>query len=86
MTGGAGFSLSAFKSSKDNRNLAKKRPKSSSPKGISREKNMEKADVKSIEESIEFRMNRYSSFSKAAYFSTAIAILMLVLIIWTLFF
>jgi len=49
MTGGAGFSVSASKSSKENRNLRKISPKSTSPDGVSPEKNMNKADLKSIE-------------------------------------
>lgn len=86
MTGGAGFSLSAFKSSKDNRNLGKIRPKPSVPDGISREENMEKADLNDIEDSIKFRMDRYASFSKTGYFYTIVAVLTLALVIWTLFF
>lgn len=85
MTGGAGFSVSAIKSSKENRNLGKIRPKSSSPDGVSREKNMDKADLKSIDESIKFRTGRHSSFSRNGYFFAIMVILTLVWIIWTLF-
>lgn len=65
MTGGAGFSVSGNISSKQNRDLGKIRPKLSSTDGISREKNMDKADLKSIEDSIIFRNKRYSSASKS---------------------
>ncbi|WP_086542926.1 hypothetical protein [Algoriphagus antarcticus] len=85
MTGGAGFSVSGIKSSKENRNLGKIRPKSTSPDGVSREKTMNKADVKSIDESIKFRAGRYSSSSKSGYFFAIMVILTLAWIIWTLF-
>ncbi|WP_339864068.1 hypothetical protein [uncultured Algoriphagus sp.] len=86
MTGGAGFISSANKSSKENRNLGKIRPKSTVSDGVSREKNMDKADVKSIDESIKYRNNRYSSNSKSGYFFTTIVILVLAWIIWVAFF
>ncbi len=85
MTGGAGFSMSGNKNSKDNRNLGKIRPKLTSSDGISREKNMEKADLKSIDESIKFRMSRYSSGSKSGYFFAIMVILTLAWIFWTVF-
>ncbi|MFC5624090.1 hypothetical protein [Algoriphagus winogradskyi] len=86
MTGGAGFISSANKSSKENRNLGKIRPKSSRPDGVTREKNMDKADLKSIDESIKYRNSRYSSFSRSGYFFAIMVILILVWLIWTLFF
>jgi len=86
MTGGAGFSVSGNKSSKENRNLGKIRPKSSSPDGISREKNMDKADLKSIDDSIKFRASRYSSSSSSGYFFAIMVILILAWVIWTVFF
>lgn len=85
MTGGAGFSVSGIKSSKENRNLGKIRPKSSNPDGISREKNMNKADVKSIDDSIKYRASRYSSSSKSGYFFIAMVILVIAWIVWTVF-
>ncbi|MEB2777599.1 hypothetical protein SYJ56_19945 [Algoriphagus sp. D3-2-R+10] len=85
MTGGAGFSVSAIKSSKENRNLGKVRPKSSNSDGISREKNLDKADLKSIDDGIKFRAERYSSSSKSGYFFAIMVILTLIWIIWTLF-
>ncbi|WP_057935955.1 hypothetical protein [Algoriphagus resistens] len=86
MTGGAGFSVSGIKSSKENRNLGKIRPKPSNPEGASREKNMDKADLKSIDESIKFRTGRYTTFSKSGYFFILMVVLTLVWIGWTLFF
>jgi hypothetical protein len=86
MTGGAGFISSANKTSKDNRNLGKIRPKLTSTDGVSREKNMEKADLKSIDDSIKFRMSRYSSGSKSGYFFAIMVILTLIWIFWTAFF
>jgi len=86
MTGGAGFSVSGIKSSKENRNLGKIRPKSSNSDGVSREKNMDKADVKSIADSIKYRTSRYSSSSKSGYFFITMVILVLAWIIWTVFF
>ncbi|PZX55737.1 hypothetical protein [Algoriphagus chordae] len=86
MTGGAGFSVSANKSSKENRNLGKIRPKLTSPDGLSREKNMDKADLKSIDDSIKFRANRYSSSSSSGYFFAIMVILTLAWVIWTVFF
>ncbi|TXE03717.1 hypothetical protein [Algoriphagus aquimarinus] len=86
MTRGAGFISSANKSSKDNRNLGKIRSKASNPDGISREKNMDKADHKSIDDSIKFRNSRYTSFSRSGYFFMIMVILTLVWLVWTLFF
>ncbi|SFB34001.1 hypothetical protein [Algoriphagus aquimarinus] len=86
MTGGAGFSVSGNKSSKENRNLGKIRPKLTSSDGVSREKNMEKADLKSINDSIRFRASRYSSSSSSGYFFAFMVILTLAWVIWTLFF
>lgn|GEM_PF-1372306 len=86
MTGGAGFSLSAWKSSKDNRNLGKIRPKSSVPDGFSRAENMEKADLKDLEDSIHFRMERRASFAKTGYLLTVVVVLTLALMVWTFFF
>lgn len=86
MAGGAGFSLSAIKSSKDNRNLGKIRPTPSSPDGVSREKNMDKADLKSIDDSIKFRLSRANTSSKSGYFFAVMAVLTLLWIIWTLLF
>lgn len=86
MTGGAGFSVSAIKSSKENRNLGKIRPKPSNPDGVSREKNMDKADLKSIDEGIKFRTGRYTSSSKSGYFFILMVVLALVWMAWTLFF
>lgn len=85
MTGGAGFSISGNNSSKENRNLGKIRPKSSSPDGLSREKNMDKADLKSIGDSIKFRMSRSSSGSKNGYSFATMLILTLIWVIWTAF-
>lgn len=86
MTGGAGFSVSAIKSSKENRNLGKIRPKPSNPDGVSREKNMSQADLKSIDESIKFRTDRYTSFSKSRFFFALMVVLTLIWMFWTLFF
>ncbi|PZX49537.1 hypothetical protein LV84_04223 [Algoriphagus ratkowskyi] len=86
MTGGAGFSRQGAKALEENRKLRQIRPKSSSPDGISREKNMNKADLKSSDDSIKFRMSRYSSVSKSGYFFAIMVILTLAWIIWTAFF
>ncbi len=86
MTGGAGFSLSGNHSMKDNRNLGKIRPKPDCPDGISREKNMAKADLKSIEDGINFRMNRRSSFVKRSYFFDGIVTLIVLWVLYILFF
>ncbi|WP_425638187.1 hypothetical protein ACPUEN_02110 [Algoriphagus yeomjeoni] len=86
MSRGAGFISSANKSSKDNRNLAKIRPKAERADGIYREQNMEKADLKSIDDSIKYRMSRYSSGSKNGYFFAIMVILTLLWIFWTVFF
>ncbi|RAI83716.1 hypothetical protein [Algoriphagus yeomjeoni] len=86
MSRGAGFISSANKSSKDNRNLARIRPKAERADGISREQNMDKADLTSIDDSIKFRMNRYSSGSKSGYFFAIMVILTLLWIFWTAFF
>ena len=86
MTGGAGFISSANKSLKDNRNLAKIRPKASRPDGVSREHSMDKADLKNIQDSIYFRMSKRSSFVKRGYFFAIIATLIFVWILYILFF
>lgn len=86
MTGGAGFISSANKSSKDNRNLAKIRPKASRTDGVTRENTVDKADLKSIQDSIDFRMSRRSSFVKSGYFFAIIATLIFVSILYILFF
>ncbi|WP_339753163.1 hypothetical protein [Algoriphagus aquimarinus] len=86
MTGGASFSVSGNKSSKENRNLGKIRPKLTSSDGISREKNMDKADLKSIDDNIRFRASRYTSSSSSGYFFAIMVILTLAWVIWTLFF
>lgn len=86
MTKGAGFSVSSIESSKENRNLRKIRPRSSNQDGISRAKNMEKADIKSISESINYRTTRSTSSSKSGYFFILMVILIIVWIFWTLLF
>ncbi|WP_191278358.1 hypothetical protein [Algoriphagus ratkowskyi] len=47
---------------------------------------MNKADLKSSDDSIKFRMSRYSSVSKSGYFFAIMVILTLAWIIWTAFF
>ncbi|SFT86303.1 hypothetical protein SAMN04489724_2406 [Algoriphagus locisalis] len=86
MTGGAGFISSANKSSKDNRNLAKIRPKATRDDGISRAENMDKADLKSIEDSINFRMSRRNSYVNSGYFFAGIVTLIILWILYILFF
>ena len=86
MSRGAGFSSSAIQSSKENRNLGKIRPKSMRSDEVSREKNIDKADLKSINDSIKFRINRYTSFSKSGYFFVIMVILTMIWILWTLYF
>lgn len=86
MAGGAGFSISAIKSGKDNRNLGKIRPKLSASDGISREKNMSMADLKSIDDGIRFRMKRRTSSVKSSYFFVGIVTLVILSILYILFF
>ncbi|MCE7057020.1 hypothetical protein LZF95_20235 [Algoriphagus sp. AGSA1] len=85
MTGGAGFISSANKSSKENRNLGKIRPKRRGSEGISREKNMDKADLKNIDDSINYRMDRRSSFARSSYFFAGLVSLIIGLLLYMLF-
>ena len=86
MAGGAGFIISANKTSKDNRNLAKIRPKATREDGISRAENMDKANLKSIEDSIHFRMSRRTSYVNSGYFFAGIVTLIVIWILYILFF
>jgi hypothetical protein len=85
MAAGAGFMYSAIKSLKDNKNLGGIRPKATTPDSSTREKNLAKADLKSIDESIKFRLNRYHSFHKTGYFTVLIVVLVLCWMIYTIF-
>ncbi|WPR76497.1 hypothetical protein [Algoriphagus sp. NG3] len=86
MTGGAGFISSANKSSKENRNLGKIRPKPTRSDGVSREKNMGKADLKNIDDSIRYRMDRRSSFGRSGYFFAGLVSLLIGWLLYLLFF
>ncbi|UZD24103.1 hypothetical protein PBT90_11975 [Algoriphagus halophytocola] len=86
MARGAGFSISAIKSGKDNRNLGKIRPKLAAPDGLSRDKNMELTDLKSLDEGVRFRMSRRNSLVKSGYFFVAITTLFILWILYILFF
>lgn len=86
MAGGAGFIFSAINSLKDNKNLRKIRPNATFSDSTTRDKNLAKADLKSIDEGIKFRMNRYFSYHKSGYFPIAVFVLVICWIIWSVFF